>query len=201
MEFNLEITHVCGHVQMHAGETASGDDTWLRAHLAKEKCRDCRPTCRFCHRHGDRENMRVTEQGIYCNTWCEEQSANQTCYSEHNNIVIPARLRNWRDDSWHNDLCARSAYALPNGDEIVIWVDCENPEEREDVSLSRFIVTFAPQGEITVDIDPLYDGNDEAQMGLWAHAAEIVACGPDEDDDPTVGDKVAMIRALMKGGK
>lgn len=202
IDFELTITHTCGHVQTHKGGSSSGDSSWLEQYFAKQKCSHCRPTCEFCHRSGDRESMLVTETGsVFCNSWCFDQSQHQTRYREHNDIAIPNRLRHWRDDSYHNDLCGRSAYELGNGDEICIWVQPEDPQEREDPSLDRFTAVFCPGGELDCDLNPLYEGESEPEMELWAHAAEIVRCGSDDDDDAAATPKVKAIQALMAASK
>jgi hypothetical protein len=199
-EFDIEAVHACGHKERHTGGTANGDMTWLMGHWSREKCSHCRPRCRFCGRSGDRENMLVTPEGLtFCNAWCHGQGQHQTHYSEHNDIAVPSFLRHWDDASWHNDTCARSEYTIGKG-LMRIWVDRDDPQERNDPSLPRFVVFYYASEEDSGDADiaPIYEGNDEAEVALWAHAAEIVVCGSDPDDNPLVAPKVAQLKELGK---
>ena len=197
-DFNIEVTHSCGHTERHTGATASGDTRSMAAHLASRKCSTCCPCCAYCHRTGDREDMLVMQDGsaVFCNAWCRVQALHPTHYSEHNDIAIPGFLRSWEDHSYHNDLCGRSALGL-GADYVTIWVNYEKAEDRDDPSCPRFIVEFYPDGEDRGDDgDVLYTGDNAAVAAQWARAAEDVASGAPPDDD--IADMVSRIHKLMK---
>lgn len=199
-DFDIEVTHSCGHTERHTGATASGDTTNMVAHMSKRKCSACRPTCGYCHRTGDRENMLLADGKAFCNDWCYLQSQNPTHYAEHNDVAIPGFLRHWTDTSWHNDVCGSSMYTLVKGQpdkqelEIRIWVERADPADRDDPDSNLFTIEFLQDGDS--NHDALYAGNDAAIAALWAHAAEAVASGAPPEDD--IADMVLRIHQLMK---
>ena len=194
-DFSIEVTHACGHTQRHTGQSASGDTTFIGTHLASRKCGTCRPTCEFCHRVGDREDMLITDDGhSYCNAWCRVQALHPTHYREHNKIAIPGFLKDWEDVSYHNDLCGRSELDI-GPDYITVWVDFEKVEDREAPECTRFVVEFCDDNRSAGDGDVLYSGDDVTVAALWARAAESAASGEPVDDD--IAAMVAQIQKLI----
>ena len=195
-DFDIIATHSCGHEERHTGGT-TGDIQGMYDHFATRKCSACHPTCRYCHRSGDKEHMLVLEDGkAFCKEWCHEQWLNPTHYREHNAIAIPGFLRHWQDHSYHNDSCANSSYEI--GKAVVrVWVEMDDPEERDSMSCGKYSVQFYPDDQMSDDSVELYNGEDAAIVALWAHAAEIVRCGTDTDDDPAAQPMIEAIRKLM----
>jgi len=93
-------------------------------------------------------------------------------YSAFPDVSIPEWLLAWDDNSWRNDLVARSELELESGIVVTVWVAEENPELREVPDFPRFIV------ETSDDInDPivLYSGDDEelAKKFAWGAAGDV----------------------------
>lgn len=107
-------------------------------------------------------------------------------YKQHKDIKIPAFLSHWQDYSYRNDACAHSAYEVGEGF-VRIWVERDAPEDRDSMARGKYSVQFCPDDQVSEDMVELYNGEDADIAALWAHAAEIVVCGPDEDDDPRCG--------------
>ena len=166
--FDITVTHSCGHQEQHTGATATGDVQSMVDFHSKRKCSACRPTCAYCHRVGDRENMLVTDTAVFCNDWCHQQSLKPSHYREHNDIQIPGFLRHWMDSSWHNDTCGSSMYTLREGSssqpqvDIRVWVERADPADRDDPACDRFT------------IEVLDDGDNEHGL-LWAGDDAAVA--------------------------
>jgi hypothetical protein len=97
-------------------------------------------------------------------------------YREFPDIKVPAFLREngWEDHSWHNDACAKSQRffgADADGEPtrvITVWVNFENPEEREIGG--RFIVEAARSYLEELSGPILYEGEDEKAAEQAARA-------------------------------
>ena len=82
--------------------------------------------------------------------------------------MIPEFLRGqgWEDHSWSNDVAPHMQFALPNGDGIVVWVNHDDPTQREFPEMSKFLVEYQPN--ITEWVDEgrviLYEGDSEEEV-------------------------------------
>ena len=196
--YYIEVTHSCGHTGRHTGGTTGGASgvRKVREFFAARKCDTCRPTCEYCRRVGDRENMLVTDDAhIFCNAWCRVQSLNPTHYREHNEIAVPGFLKDWEDHSYHNDACAHSVFYIGTNAAVSVWVERDNPEDRDTMATAKFCILWSPDYATSDNTEDLYTGDDAAVAARWAHAAEIVESGADADAD-MVG-MVARIRELI----
>jgi hypothetical protein len=110
--------------------------------------------------------MLSTDSGDYCNEWCLEQSKHPTHYAEHNEIRIPEFLQGegWSDRSYHNDLCARSEYTLPDGRAVQVWVDFDDPKDREE-GMPKYTVCILKDE----------DGDEGTEIWSGEYADEAVA--------------------------
>ena len=197
---HVTVLCVCGHsmnIEYHSIQEPAESEVWFRKYYTKHKCNVCRPRCWFCNRVGDRENMLVVEEKVFCNEWCRDQRTNQTHYSEHNDIPIPGFLAHWSDMSWHNDACARSEYKI-GIHYVTIWVETDDPAEREYApDGKKWAIYLYPDGEEFSGDYELYVGDDDAEAKAWARAAEIVQCGPDADDEPLASEHAARLRQMI----
>jgi hypothetical protein len=179
-EGKLTVTCSCGHtqeIQYQSMETQEQTESWFLNHYSQRKCNVCHPSCAYCHRSGDRENM-LEERGlVFCNDWCRDQSLNPTHYAEHNDITIPGFLRNWADHSYHNDTCGRSEFDLGPQTEaqetrMVCWVEHDAVEDRDDPSCSRYSMQLFKSNADGDDFELFWEGDDAAIALQWVQAAE-----------------------------
>jgi hypothetical protein len=63
-------------------------------------------------------------------------------YKEFPSIEIPSFLLDWEDSSWGNDATASSRKGLPSGNDLVIWVNPDDIEDREWFDGHKFLIVL-----------------------------------------------------------
>lgn len=88
-------------------------------------------------------------------------------FNEFSDIVFPAwlRERGFEDESWHNDAAPRAVRALREGLQLTVWVDYDDPNEREIPGSSKFLVVTETEY-----------GEDVVTLGEFEDEASAIAC-------------------------
>lgn len=122
--------------------------------------KDSLPYCRFCAAEFD---FKFDRQRLYT---CEFGPSYWPTLDE----VALIQQKGLHDFSYHNDICASWGRELGDGRWIQLFVDCINPDDRENVSAPRFAVniTNGQRGDVC-----LYEGDDIDVAVRVAQAAEV----------------------------
>lgn len=90
-------------------------------------------------------------------------------FDDYHGIEFPAFLRDlgFQDDSYHNDSCGRCGMELASGRYLVVWVDYDDPTQREDEASPKFAIQVWGNREEADPYDLIAETDDPAFCGVF----------------------------------